>query len=94
MSDKIKTAIFGASGYSGEELIRLLSRHPHVEITAITSRQYAGQSIAAVFPRLADTGLNFCEPDVDTIADKADCAFLALPQGNRYQCRFQIKKSR
>ena len=78
---KVKVAIFGASGYSGEELIRLLVKHPSVEISAITSRQYAGESIAKVFPRLAAHDLSFCEPDVETIAKHADCAFLALPHG-------------
>jgi len=40
-----KVAIVGASGYSGEELVRLLLSHPHVELSAVTSRQYAGQSV-------------------------------------------------
>ncbi len=77
----IKAAIFGASGYSGEELIRLLLSHPNAEITAITSRQYAGQGVAAVFPKFYGTGLTFVEPDVDAVAADADLAFLALPHG-------------
>ena len=82
---KIKIAIFGASGYSGEELFRLLSKHPDADIKAVTSRQYAGQGIETVFPRLSDTDLKFCEPDVDTIAPQVDCAFLALPHGLAHQ---------
>ncbi|MCJ8332337.1 MAG: N-acetyl-gamma-glutamyl-phosphate reductase [Lentisphaeria bacterium] len=78
---KLKVAIFGAAGYSGEELIRLLLRHPQVEIAAITSRQYDGQNIAAVFPRFAGTDLSFVKPDTDTIAANCDIAFLALPHG-------------
>ncbi len=77
----IRAAIFGASGYSGEELVRLLQRHPQVEITAITSRRYAGQGIEAVFPKFYGTGLTFVEPDVPAIAAAADVAFLALPHG-------------
>src|SRR5439155_11349519 len=47
----VKTvAIVGASGYSGEELVRLLLSHPHVELAAVTSRQYAGQTLAQVLP--------------------------------------------
>ena len=46
-------AIVGASGYSGEELIRLLLHHPQVELTAVTSRQSAGQTVAQVFPKFA-----------------------------------------
>ncbi|MFM8356991.1 MAG: N-acetyl-gamma-glutamyl-phosphate reductase, partial [Verrucomicrobiota bacterium] len=39
MSSKKKVAVIGASGYSGEELVRLLLHHPHVELVAVTSRQ-------------------------------------------------------
>mgnify|MGYP000430427044 CR=1 FL=1 len=79
--NKVKVAIIGASGYSGEELVRLLLKHPFVEISRITSRQYAGQSIAEVFPRFADAGLSFCQPDVKDIAENCDAVFLALPHG-------------
>jgi N-acetyl-gamma-glutamyl-phosphate reductase len=78
---KTKVAIVGAAGYAGEELLRLLSRHPHVEIVCITSRSNAGQSIAKVFPKLADLDLQFVQPDTATIAESADAAFLALPHG-------------
>ncbi|HIL24127.1 MAG TPA: N-acetyl-gamma-glutamyl-phosphate reductase, partial [Verrucomicrobia bacterium] len=53
VAQKVKTAIVGASGYSGEELVRLLLAHPRAELTAVTSRQYAGQTLATVFPRFA-----------------------------------------
>ena len=45
----MKTAIVGASGYSGEELIRLLSQHPEAELCAVTSRSLAGQKVADIF---------------------------------------------
>ena len=48
-----KVIVVGASGYSGEELVRLLIRHPCVDIVALTSRQLAGQTVAQVFPRFA-----------------------------------------
>jgi len=77
---KTKAAIVGASGYSGQELIRLLLRHPHVEITHFTSRQYAGKAVAEVFPRFrGQVSATFTEPDVDRI--DADAVFLALPHG-------------
>ena len=78
---KIRAAIVGASGYSGEELLRLLRNHPAVEITCITSRQHAGKRIGAVFPRFAEWDLLFSEPDSDAISAEADAAFLALPHG-------------
>lgn len=73
-------AIIGASGYSGQELIRLLLRHPHVQIVQYTSRQYAGKAVADVFPRFAgQVQAAFVEPNVADI--DAEVVFLALPHG-------------
>ncbi len=80
-----KIVIIGASGYSGEELVRILSRHPHAEIAAITSRQLAGQALASVYPRFAGTryaALKFIDSTVEAIfATGARIVFLALPHG-------------
>ena len=83
--NRIKTAIVGASGYTGMELVRLLLVHPGVELVAATSRQEAGKSLASVFPRFRKapgSDLTFIEPDPDAIATTgAQVAFLALPHG-------------
>ena len=79
--EKMRVAILGASGYSGEELLRLLLRHAGVEVTCITSRQNAGEPVGRVFPRFAESALRFVAPDVARIAACADVAFLALPHG-------------
>ena len=79
--DKVRVAIVGAAGYAGEELLRLLSRHPYADIRVITSRQNAGKDIAEIFPRLAGSGLSFSMPDAEAIAKDCDAAFLALPHG-------------
>ena len=80
-----KVAIVGASGYSGEELVRLLLNHPQVELTAVTSRQSAGQTVAQVFPRFAShpksKALRFTEPNAEMLAKQAEIVFLALPHG-------------
>src|SRR5437868_3303632 len=80
-----KVAIIGASGYSGEELVRLLLEHPQVELTAVTSRQSAGQTVAQVFPRFAGHPkskiLRFTEPSAEVLAKQAELVFLALPHG-------------
>jgi N-acetyl-gamma-glutamyl-phosphate reductase len=81
----MKAAIVGASGYSGEELVRLLLRHPQAELAAVTSRQYAGQTVARVFPRFAHEprakSLRFSEPHAEFLAKTAEVVFLALPHG-------------
>src|SRR4051812_44877718 len=80
-----KVAIIGASGYSGEELVRLLLAHPQVELPAVPSRQYAGQTLAQIFPRFAHhpraKTLRFSEPKAELLAKQADIVFLALPHG-------------
>jgi N-acetyl-gamma-glutamyl-phosphate reductase len=81
----MKAAIVGASGYSGEELVRLLLRHPQAELAAVTSRQFAGQTVARVFPKFAHDprakSLRFSESQPELLAKTADVVFLALPHG-------------
>src|SRR5213083_276590 len=78
-------AIVGASGYSGEELVRLLLAHPQAELSAVTSRQYAGQTVAQVFPKFAHhpraRTLRFSDPNAELLAKQAEIIFLALPHG-------------
>ena len=81
----IQVAIVGASGYSGEDLVRLLLSHPQAELAAVTSRQYAGQTVAQVFPKFAHhpraRTLRFSEPKSELLAKQAQIVFLALPHG-------------
>jgi len=79
---KAKVAVVGASGYSGEELIRILLRHQYCEIHILTSRQYAGKQLESVFPRFTGySDIAFSQPDVAKIANECQYAFLALPHG-------------
>lgn len=84
-TDKPRVAIIGASGYSGEELVRLLLNHPGIELAAVTSRQHSGKSLAEVLPRFAShskaKALRFTDSDATGVAAKADIAMLALPHG-------------
>lgn len=81
----IKVGIVGASGYSGEELMRLLLIHPHADLAAVTSRQYAGQTVAQIFPKFANhpraRTLRFSEPNAELLAKQCEVVFLALPHG-------------
>ena len=82
---RAKIAVIGASGYSGEELVRLLSRHPHADLVALTSRQAAGQPLATVYPKFVGTrfaDLKFVDSTTDAIRSSgAEFVFLALPHG-------------
>ena len=82
----MNVGIVGASGYSGEVLVKLLLAHPHVTLAAVTSRQHAGQALSAVIPALRGTAadrLQFVDSDAAALAARADIAlwFLALPHG-------------
>jgi N-acetyl-gamma-glutamyl-phosphate reductase len=78
-----KVAILGATGYTAAELIKILLRHPAVEIVAVTSRQEGGLPIGEVHPALAARLDLRCEPfDADKLAARGvECAFGCLPHG-------------
>lgn len=72
----IRAGVFGATGYTGLELIKILTRHPQVTIAFATSNSYAGQSLAEVIAGAPN--LMLMQPDaVDLTA--VDIAFLCLP---------------
>jgi N-acetyl-gamma-glutamyl-phosphate reductase len=77
---KTRVGIIGATGYTGVELLRLLLRHPQVEVTALTSQKYAGTPIDQVFPSLMKSLDLKCEElSVEQIAKKTDFIFTAVP---------------
>ena len=78
----IKVGIYGASGYTGQELLRLLLRHPEAEVVAVTSRRYAGIAVADIYPVFVGlTNLAFVDASPEDVAGAADIVFLALPHG-------------
>ncbi len=84
--DTVKVAVVGANGYSGEELCSILTRHPGVEVVAVTSRQHAGRRVGDVMPRLDGVGdlgnLAFIDPKSEGLfGGEAEFVFLALPHG-------------
>ncbi|NNL76199.1 MAG: N-acetyl-gamma-glutamyl-phosphate reductase [Desulfobacterales bacterium] len=75
-----RTAVVGATGYAGAELVRILSGHPEAELAVITSRQYAGKRFDQVYPAMAGMVDLICEDyATDLICDRADIVFMALP---------------
>ncbi|MHA1538996.1 MAG: N-acetyl-gamma-glutamyl-phosphate reductase [Alphaproteobacteria bacterium] len=79
--EKIKTAILGASGYTGADLVRLLHNHPHVDLTVLTANRHAGKKMKEVFPHLAPFNLPDLITIEDTDWDDLDLVFCALPHG-------------
>ncbi|MGE4607892.1 MAG: N-acetyl-gamma-glutamyl-phosphate reductase [Myxococcota bacterium] len=76
----MRVAVIGASGYTGLELLRILSRHAQFEVCVATSEQRAGAPVGEVFPSLRDIAkLDFEANDPDSIASRVDLAFTALP---------------
>ncbi len=76
----IRVGILGATGYTGLELIKILLRHPHVQITTLSSRQEGHPHIATVHPQLAgrlDLQLEDLPPE--SLINRVDCAFSCLP---------------
>ena len=77
----IRVGVVGGTGYTGVELLRLLVRHPEVELGVITSRGEAGTAVADLFPSLRGwTDLVFTAPDPDALA-ACGVVFFATPNG-------------
>jgi len=75
-----RVGIVGATGYTGAELVRLLSVHPGIELSALTSRQYEGKRFDHIYPALAGVTDLSCEAfSANNICDKTDFVFTALP---------------
>jgi N-acetyl-gamma-glutamyl-phosphate reductase len=76
----ISVGIIGASGYTGEELVKILQNHPEVEITSLTSRSHAGKKISDVFDLIKPLKGNFKSPTIDNLIG-CDVVFFATPNG-------------
>jgi N-acetyl-gamma-glutamyl-phosphate reductase len=78
----LKVFICGGSGFTGGELLRILSGHPRVVVTGVTSERSAGKSVTDLFPHLYKYSKLIYEPlRKEEILKKADLFFLALPHG-------------
>jgi N-acetyl-gamma-glutamyl-phosphate reductase len=78
--EKIRVSIVGATGYSGKELIRILLKHPQIELMHLVSASYVGQNICEVYPEFTNQlDKELVALDIEKIAQDSDIAFTALP---------------
>jgi N-acetyl-gamma-glutamyl-phosphate reductase len=87
----IRTAIVGASGYTGAELLRLVANHPNIELVAATGDSMAGRRVGDLYPSLhtAYPDLVFTEFDADALSG-LDLVFLGLPHAASMELAPQI----
>jgi N-acetyl-gamma-glutamyl-phosphate reductase len=81
MSAKKKIGVLGASGYTGADAVRLLARHPQVEISALTANTHAGKAMAEVFPHFFMLDLPRLVEWEKVDWTKLDAVFCGLPHG-------------
>ncbi len=92
----VRTAVIGASGYSGQELLRYLAKHPAFKLGVVTSRQHAGEPLSKSISGLPrELGrLTFVDsaPDAE-LAKQADLFFLAVPHGTAAPYVVELRKA-
>src|SRR5947208_12651613 len=84
LATRVPVAVLGATGYTGVELLRLLARHPAVELAFLSSEHYRDRRAADIYPFLAgivETALRAPEPA--EVAAAAEIVFTALPQDRK-----------
>jgi N-acetyl-gamma-glutamyl-phosphate reductase common form len=82
LNSMLKVGIVGGSGYTGGELLRLLSCHPEADAVCVTSRKLAGKPVDYVHPHLLGiSNLKFEAPSASEISERCDVVFTAVPHG-------------
>ena len=93
MNSKKKVGILGASGYTGADAIRLLARHPNVEITALTANTHAGKTMDEVFPHFFMLDLPVLTEWEKVDWTKLDAVICGLPHGTTQEIIAAIMKA-
>ena len=89
----MRVGIIGGSGYTGSELLRILSMHRKVEVVAVTSRKYEGKSVEEVHPFLKGFySLKFVSPELKNL-EECDVVFTAVPHGEAMKYVPQLLES-
>ncbi len=78
----MEVGIIGASGYTGAELLRLLSRHPYADVSYITAHEFAGRKVGELYPHLWPLEeMRYEEFDPEEALGRAEAFFICLPHG-------------
>ncbi len=77
----LKAGVIGATGYAGNELVRILLKHSEVEIKTITSQSYIGKNLEDIYCNYIGTHIQCEQEDIKKMANECDVIFLALPHG-------------
>ncbi|MFL6560385.1 MAG: N-acetyl-gamma-glutamyl-phosphate reductase, partial [Bacillus sp. (in: firmicutes)] len=78
----MKAAIIGGTGYGSIELVRLINKHPHLEIGSVVSNSQSGSNFSGIYPHLSEIVEQPLEKfDVDRLSENNDIVFLATPSG-------------
>ncbi len=86
-----KVGIIGASGYTGHELVKLLTKHSKVELAFLNSHSYSGKKVSALYPDFTDMDLQYTGDSVQEINKMdVDLVFLALPAGHAIEIAKQL----
>ncbi len=92
-SRRVRTAVVGASGYAGGELVRILTAHPAVDLAVLAAGGKVGEPVTSVHPGLTDRAdQTFAPTDPATLAD-CDLVFLALPHGHSHAIAEHLPES-
>ncbi len=86
----IKAGIIGASGYTGYELIKILSEHKEVELVILNSNTYASKRVKELYPEFRGD-LKFTDNSIDEINDMLDIVFLAVPHNSAMELVPKLK---
>lgn len=90
---KINAGIIGATGYTGAELVRILSYHPNVQLAGLTTQSYAGMPFWQVYPHLyKHVDMTGEELDLESLVDRCDIVFTALPHGHSMDVAAEVNR--
>ena len=93
-TDRLRVAVLGASGYAGLELLRIVLRHPRLELAAITSEQRAGRPLGEAFPSLRGLSpLRYEALEAERLAGRVDAVFSCLHHGTAAPAVTALRKA-